>query len=50
MAHGFGIGTLHDLVDSGFVTAERRSVRVGQRQIEVMWLTITDAGRLAVGG
>jgi hypothetical protein len=48
LAHGFGIGTLHDLVDCGFATAERRTVRAERRLIGVTWLTITDAGRRAV--
>ena len=48
LAHGFGIGTVHDLVDSGFATAERRTVRAERRLIGVTWLTITDAGRLAL--
>jgi hypothetical protein len=45
MAHGFGIGTLHDLVSSGLATAERRSVRAGQRPVGINWLAITEAGR-----
>jgi hypothetical protein len=48
MAHGFGIGTLHDLVRNGFATAERRTVRAERRLIGVTWLTITDAGRRAL--
>ena len=48
LVHGFGIGTVHDLVDSGFVTAERRTVRAERRLIGVTWLTITDAGRMAL--
>jgi hypothetical protein len=48
LAHGFGIGTVHDLVDNGFATAERRTVRAERRLIGVTWLTITDAGRLAL--
>jgi hypothetical protein len=45
LAHGFGIATLHDLVDSGFATAERRTVRAERRLIGATWLAITDAGR-----
>jgi hypothetical protein len=48
LAHGFGIGTLHDLVRNGLATAERRTVRAGRRLIVVTWLTITDAGRRAL--
>jgi DNA-binding PadR family transcriptional regulator len=50
LAHGFGIGTLHDLVRDGLATVERRTVRAGQRRIEVTWMTITDAGRRALAG
>jgi hypothetical protein len=50
LAHGFAIGTLHDLVDSGLATSERRTVCTGQRMIEVTWLAITDAGRAALDG
>jgi hypothetical protein len=50
LTHGFGIETLHDLVRNGLATAETRTVQAGQRIIEVTWLTITDAGRLALDG
>jgi hypothetical protein len=50
LAHGFGIGTLRDLVRNGFATAETRTVRAGRQPIEVTKLTITDAGRRALGG
>jgi hypothetical protein len=49
LAHGFGIGTLHDLVRNGLATAEPRTVRARRRLIKVMWMTITDAGRRALG-
>jgi hypothetical protein len=45
LAHGFGIGTIDDLVRDKLATSERRTVRRGQRLIAVTWLTITDAGR-----
>jgi hypothetical protein len=48
MAHGFAIGTLHDLVRNGLATAERRTVRAERRLIAVNWMTITDAGRRAL--
>jgi hypothetical protein len=48
LAHGFGIGTLHDLVRDGLVTTERRTVRAERRLIEVKLMTITDAGRRAL--
>jgi hypothetical protein len=37
-------------VRRGRGAAERRSVRAGQRLIEVTWLTIIDAGRQALAG
>ncbi len=48
LAHGIDIGTLHDLVRNGFATFERRTIPAGQRLIEVKWITITEAGRLAL--
>jgi hypothetical protein len=48
LTHGFAIGMLHDLVSSGLATAERRTMRAGRELIEVKWMTITDAGRLAL--
>jgi hypothetical protein len=33
LTHGFGIGTLHDLVRNGLATAETRTVQAGQRMI-----------------
>jgi hypothetical protein len=33
LAHGFGIGTLHDLVRNGHATLERRIVRGGKGRI-----------------
>jgi hypothetical protein len=50
MAHGFGIETLDALFSDLFATAETRTVRAGQRTIEVTWLTISDAGRRALAG
>lgn len=48
MAHGVATGTLHDLASDGLATAERRTMRVGQRLMGMTWLTITDAGRRAL--
>jgi hypothetical protein len=50
LAHGFGIGTLHDLVRNGLATADTRTERAGRRLIRVRWLTITDAGLRALAG
>jgi hypothetical protein len=44
LAHRSGIGTLHDLVSSGLATTERRTMRAGQRRIEVRWMEVTDTG------
>jgi DNA-binding PadR family transcriptional regulator len=49
LAHGFAIGMLRDLVRNGLATSEPRTVRSGQRLIEVKWMTITDAGRRELG-
>jgi len=48
LAHGFGIGTLHDLVGNKHATLEQRTVRGGRRLVRVNWMTITDAGRRAL--
>jgi hypothetical protein len=48
MAHGFEIGTQRALVRGGLATAERRSVRAGQRLVGINWLAITQAGRRAL--
>jgi hypothetical protein len=50
LAHGFTYTTLDTLVRDGLATAEKREVRAGRRPIKVIWLTITDAGRLALAG
>ena len=48
LAHGFTYTMLDTLVRDGLATAERREVRAGRQPIKVIWLTITDAGRLAL--
>jgi hypothetical protein len=50
LAHGFTYTTLDTLVRDGLATAEQREVRAGRRPIKVIWLTITDIGRLALAG
>jgi hypothetical protein len=47
LAHGFTNAMLDTLV-RGLATAERREMRAGRQPIKVIWLTITDAGRLAL--
>jgi hypothetical protein len=37
-------------VQEGLATATPETVRAGKRSIKVVWLRITDAGRLALGG
>jgi hypothetical protein len=49
LAHGFTISLLDDLVLRGVATAEKRAMRAGRRPIKVTWLTITNAGRQALG-
>jgi hypothetical protein len=49
LAHGFEHALLDDLVLRGLATAEKRAMRAGRRPIRVTWLTITDAGRQALG-
>jgi hypothetical protein len=50
LAHGFTIELLDALVRDGLATAEQREMRAGRRPIKVVWLTITDIGRLALAG
>jgi hypothetical protein len=48
LAHGFSAKMLADLVRDGLATIEPGTVRASVRQIEVMWLMITEAGRQAL--
>jgi hypothetical protein len=50
LAHGFTIEMLDALVRDGLATAEQREMRAGRQPIKVIWLTITDIGRLALAG
>jgi hypothetical protein len=50
LAHGFTIEMLDALVRDGLATAEQREMRAGRRPIKVIWLTITEEGRLALAG
>jgi hypothetical protein len=36
------------LIRDGLATAQRGTVRAGKRQVEVTWVTITDAGQQAL--
>jgi hypothetical protein len=48
LAHGFSSKMLADLIRDGLATTEPGTVRANGRQIEVMWMMITEAGRQAV--
>jgi hypothetical protein len=48
LAHGFTIEMLDALVRDGLATTEQREMRAGRQPIKVIWLTITDDGRLAL--
>jgi hypothetical protein len=50
LAHGFTIELLVDLVKNGLATATPETVHAGKRSIKVVWLRITDVGRLALAG
>jgi hypothetical protein len=49
LAHGVSIATMIELVSAGYATATTEHVRAGSRVIEVALLTITPAGRAAIG-
>jgi Tripartite tricarboxylate transporter family receptor len=48
MTYGFTIDFLAGLVSDGLITAEPSTMRKGGRQVVVVWLQITAAGRKAV--
>jgi hypothetical protein len=45
LAHGFTIEMLR-----GLARVEQREMRAGRQPIKVIWLTMTDIGRLALAG
>jgi hypothetical protein len=45
LAHGFRRALLNDLVSAGLVITEPGTIRASGRTIEVIWFTITEAGR-----
>jgi hypothetical protein len=49
LTHGFKSVMLNGLVRDGLATATARTVRAGTQRVTVVWLTITDAGRQALG-
>jgi hypothetical protein len=48
LAHGFGIGTLHDFGSQRARDCGAADHARGRRLIEVTWLTTTEAGRRAL--
>jgi hypothetical protein len=50
LAHGLKAELLALLVRDGFATTQPGTVRAGRRQIEVVWVMITDAGHRALAG
>jgi hypothetical protein len=50
LAHGFKLEMLTELVGNGLAKATPGTVRVGERSIKVIWLTITATGRQALAG
>jgi hypothetical protein len=48
LAHGFKLEMLTELVGNGLAKATPGTVRVGERPIKVIWLTITATGRQAL--
>jgi hypothetical protein len=45
LAHGFRRALLNELVFAGLAVTEPGTIRVSGRTIEVIWFTITEAGR-----
>jgi hypothetical protein len=50
LAHGFKAEVLAALVRQGLATKQPGTVRAGRRQMEVVWVMITDAGQRALAG
>jgi hypothetical protein len=45
LAHGFRHALLNELVSAGLAVTEPGTIRTSGRTIEVIWFTITEAGR-----
>jgi hypothetical protein len=45
LAHGFRRALLNELVSAGLAITEPGTIRASGRTIEVIWFTITQAGR-----
>jgi hypothetical protein len=50
LAHGFKAELLAALVRQGLATTQPGTIRAGRRQVEVVWVMITDAGQRALAG
>ena len=50
LAHGFKAELLAPLVRDGLATTQPGTIRAGRRQLEVVWIMITDAGYRALTG
>ena len=48
LGHGFTAALLTELVESGLATANPQDTRGGRYSVTVAWITITDAGRVAI--
>ena len=50
LAHGFKAELLAALVRDGLATTQPGTIRAGNRQVNVVWVMITDAGHRALTG
>ena len=50
LAHGFKAELLAALVRQGLAITQPGTIRAGRRQVEVVWVMITDAGQRALAG
>jgi hypothetical protein len=48
LGHGFDSNMIAGLIRAGFVTAQRETIRAGDKTAEIIRLRITDAGRLSL--
>ena len=48
LVHGFDSGMVGGVVQAGLATAERETMKVGAKPVEVVRLNITAAGRKAI--
>ena len=50
LAHGFTGDLIEYLLHEGFATTRPGTTRAGKRQVRVVWVAITDAGRRTLAG